>query len=368
MPVSEFRMFINNEGATDETVSRFTALQIDQAMGMATEAELRMDLTADAAGNWADLESDLAQPMQRVRIEVRVGSGDFVPLIDGPVVTHRFDFNATPDRSTMTLIAQDDSVLLNQEESVELFEDTTPDQIATTLIQAAGLEAQAESVPDAGSSVARYTVRRGTAMALLRDLARRHGMNVYVRPGDEPGKSVVVFERPRLAAGDLPELLVMGATRNVNRIELEFDALRPASAIASGVRISDKAVLTSEADASDLAVLGDTPVHELLAPARVLLARTREETTDLDAATQAAVNTSSWAFTARGETAADIYAGVLQAYGLVRLAGVGATFAGDYLISRVTHVLDSERYQQRFTLVRNARMSSGGAPSVPGVF
>lgn len=368
MPVSEFRVFINDEGADEDTVARFTAVQVDQAIGMAAEAELRMEMSADAGGNWTDLEGDLAQPMQRVRVEVRVGNGDFVPLIDGPVVMHRFDFSSTPDRSTMTLIAQDDSVLLNQDEAVELFEDTSPDAIATTLMESAGLEVEAESVPDAGSSLTRYTVRRGTAMFLLKELARRHGMFVYVRPGEQPGKSVGVFSRPKLTAGDLPELLVMGATRNVNQITLEFDALRPMTAGASVVRVSDKAVLTSEATAPDLTPLADTPVHDLLTPARILLARTREEETDLDAATQAAVNTSSWAYTARGEVVADIYAGVLRPHEVVRLAGVGASFAGDYLISRVTHVLNSEKYLQRFTLLRNARTNGGGALNAPSVF
>jgi hypothetical protein len=264
---------------------------------------------------------------------------------------------------------QDDSVLLQREEKVEAFEDRTPDEIARELIEGAGLEAETESVPDAGSSFSRFYLRRGTAMSALRELARRRGMFVYVRPGAQPGASVVVFARPNLAASALPELLLMGASRNVNELSIEFDALRLAAAEAGSVRIADKAVLAASAAASNLEPLGDRPAHDVVEAARVLLARTREEQTDLDEAVQAAVNLSSWAYTARGEVSADTYTGVLQAHSVVPVAGVGAVLSGNYLVSRVTHTLDSDSYRQRFTLLRNARLdgsSGGGLPA--GVF
>jgi phage protein D len=307
--------------------------------------------------------------MERVRVEVRIGSQDYVPLIDGPIVAQRFELSASPGESTMTLVAHDDSVLLNQDEDVELFEDQTPDQIASTLIEEAGLAAETDSTPDAGSNLPRYTVRRGSAMQLLRELARRHGMFAYVRPGSEPGQSVGVFVRPNLTAGDLPELLLMGAERNVNRFSAEFDALRPATARADSVRISDKTLLTSETEVSGQDPLGERPTHDLVSAGQLLLARTREEEADLDAATQAVADLSSWAFSASGEVTGDVYTGVLTPYEVIRVAGVGGYLAGDYLISGVTHTLDFDSYRQEFKLRRNARLNgSNGASSIAGVF
>jgi len=346
-----------------------TEIQVEQAIGMAAESQLRVELAADDGGNWPSVQEDVFQPMQRVRVEVRIGSADYVPLIDGPIVTQKFDFSAEADHSTMTLLSQDDSALLNQEEGVEVFEDTSPDQIASTLMEAAGLTVEADPVPDAGSSFTRYVVRRGTAMRLLRDLARQNGMNVFVRPGDTPGSSVGVFQRPNLTPGDLPELVGMGADRNVNNISVEFDALRPSVASAGSVRFSDKSILTSDTTASDLDPRGDSATHDVVTPGQVLLARSREEQTDIDAATQAAVNSSSFAYTARGEVTADIYAGVLQPYQVVAVSGIGGFLSGDYLISAVTHILNADGYRQRFTLVRNARLNgSASTPSGPGVF
>jgi len=364
MPVAEFRVFVNNASVDEELLDRFTQIRVDEAIGMATEAELNLNLLMNDTGDWSDLGADFAQPMQRVRVEVRIGTGDYVPLIDGPVVTQRFDFDASPGSSGLTLMVQDDSVLLNQDEDVELFEDQTPDQIASRLMGDAGMEVQADAVEDAGSTFTRYVVRRGTPMRLLRELAKRHGMFVYVRPGEQPGTSMGYFVRPDLTPGDLPELLVMGEDRNVNQLSIEFDALRPTRATAGSVRLSDKEVLNSETDTPDLNPLGDTAVHDIVTPGRVLLAGTREEESDLAAATQAAVNSSSWAYSAQGEVAADIYDGVLQTHKVVQVAGVG-DLGGNYLISRVTHLLDSSSYVQRFVLVRNARLN-GSAPSIPG--
>jgi hypothetical protein len=203
-------------------------------------------------------------------------------------------------------------------------------------------------------------------MQLLRDLARRNGMFAYVRPGATPGASVGVFKRPQFDATDLPEILLIGDKRNVSSFSAEFDALRPTKARAGSVALADKSVLTSSTDTADSAPLGDATTHGVTQPAVTLLTGAREEQTDLDAATAATVDLSSWAYAANGELDADRYAGVLQPYRLVRVRGIGGYLSGDYLIGRVTHVLTDNGYRQRFSLHRNAR-SAGGASGASGI-
>jgi phage protein D len=256
-------------------------------------------------------------------------------------------------------------VLLNRDEEVRLFEDMTPSDIVTDLFQQYGLTPEVDNVPGPSGGLSRVIVQRGTAMQLLRELARRHGMFVYVRPGDTPGNSVGVFTRPQTTSSDLPEILVLGANRNVNAFSAYFDALRPLTSRANSVRITDQTLLSSEAAASALSPQGDEAVHDIVTPGVALLARTREDSVDLDAATAAAVDHSSWAYAARAEVVADMYAGVLSPYNVITVSGAGGHLSGDYLISRVTHLLNDENYKQQFTLRRNARSrgGSGGAGS-----
>ncbi len=179
----------------------FGAIRVDQGIGMASEAELDVPVGTDGGGAWQSLEDGFAQVFARIRVEVKVGDGEFVPLIDGPVVAQRFQLEATPEASRMTLVVHDDSVLLNRDESVVAFEDLSPSDIAEQLFNEAGFEPRVDSVPAAGSSYTRYVLQRGTPMQLLRRLARDQGLFVYVEPGATSGRSVGVFQRPLVAPG-----------------------------------------------------------------------------------------------------------------------------------------------------------------------
>lgn len=369
MAIADFRLYLDNEAADEETLALFGEIRVDQAIGMATEAELHLDLTVDDEGYWDGMDEGFAEPGARVRVEVKVGEeGDYVPLIEGTVVGQRFQLSAEAEASEMVLIVQDDSVLLNQDETVELFEDKRADEIAEQLFDDFGLDADVDEMPDAGSALPRFTVQRGTAMELLKELARNHGADVYVRPGDEAGTSVGVFKYPSWGPTDLPELLLLGEERNVANFRAEFDATRPLAATAYSVTAADKTIVGSTLDTPDVETLGDEAAHAVVAPARTLLARTREEQSDLDEAVFAAVNVSSFAYSAAGEVSADSYEGVLRPYHVVTVVGAGATLSGDYLISRVTHVLTDEGYSQQFELKRNARSGGGAGGLLGGIF
>ena len=366
MPVSDFRLYFDGAQADAERLDCFGEVRIDQAIGMATEAELSMDIGTDDNGLWPHIEEDFAQPERRVRVEARTGTGEYTPLIDGLIVGQRFELSGAPNESKLILIIQDDSVLLNRDEAVRLFEDMAPHEIAQQLFQDHGLTAQTDSTLSVSGGPTRCIVQRGTAMHLLRELARRHGMFVYVRPGDIPGQSVGLFVQADLSPSDLPELLLMGANRNVNSFQAQFDALRPMTARASSLNINDQSILVSDASRSSLSDQGAVAAHDMVTAAATLLARTGEDTVDLDAATEAAVNYSSWAYTANAEVVSDAYASILSPYRVISVAGAGAYLSGTYLISRVIHTLNNEQYKQQVTLRRNARSDGASEGSVPG--
>lgn len=363
MPVSEYKMYLDNAPADDEQLNLFSRIKVDQGIGMATEAEIEIPVGMNEAGVWSVLEDDFAQPFKRIRIEVKIRDGNFVPLFDGPVIAQRFELAGAPNISKLLLTAQDDSVLLNLEEQIEVYENKSPDEIAQQLFSDKGLSTDIDSVEVPAGGLDRYLVRRGTTMQFLRELARRHGMFVYVEPDATPGISKGIFKRPNLSSGDYPELLLAGANRNINNFMAEFDALRPLTARADSVNIIDQSIITSEASSSGLDTQGDAAVHTLITPGKILLARTREESVDLDAATAAAVDHSSWAYTASAEVMADRYSGVLQPYKVVTVAGAGGYLSGNWLISHVTHTITDSSYTQAFSLRRNARSSGTGSSS-----
>jgi hypothetical protein len=374
MALAEFRVYFGDTAATTDQLGMITDIKVDQAIGMATEAELKIVLTADDTGAWVGMDEDFAQPFSRIRIEIKLGDdsdeGDYEPLIDGPIVGQRFDLGAGPGESMLTLVIQDDSALLNREEAVQVFEDMTADEIVEQLFSDAGLETDVDSVPDSGSALTRYVVQRGTAMQLVRELARANGMFAYVAPGDTRGASTGVFKKPDLSSGSAPGLLMMGTDRNIDTFSAQFDALRPLTASAGNVSITDKSALSSSADSSDLDPMGDEAVHDIVSPlSAALLARGREEQNDMDAATQAAVDLSSFAYSSTCELDAERYNTVLSPHQVITVSGAGSVLSGDYLISRVTHQINEDSYKQKLTLRRNARAAGagGGLPSLGGI-
>lgn len=367
MPTARMRMFLDNAPASEEQLAVFGAIRIDQSIGMATEAEIDVPAGTDESGTWQYFEDAFAQPFARVRVEVAVAGGTFVPLIDGPVVAQRFQLEAAPESSRITLVVHDDSVLLNRDEAVVVFEDQSPSQIAEQIFSDAGFDPRVDTVAAAGSALKRYAVQRGTPMQMLRRLARDNGMFVYVEPGDSAGRSIGVFQRPLAQDDGLPDLVLRGEERNIGTFTAEFDALRPQAPQAASVLANDRSVVTSVSPSAPGTPLGPEAAHAVLTPAVTLLSRTREEQADIDAATAGAAELSSWAWTAQGEVHADGYAGVLRPYRKIAVRGVGGHLSGDYLISRVAHEIRNAGYKQQFSLTRNARgAGAAGASGLPG--
>lgn len=362
MPAAQFRIFVDNAAASQEQLAMFTSVRVEQAIGMATAGEFEVSLATDDHGQWTGFEDAFVQPFARLRVEVKLGDdNDFVPLLDGPVVGQRFQLRAEPDASTLVIVAHDDSVLLDREEKVVVFKNQPLASLVRTLIEEHGLSARVSpSLPDSGSALDRWIVQRGTNMQLLRQLAQRLGMFASVEPGDSPGQSVGVFEPPQARDEGLPELVLLGDARNIGRFDAEFDALRPQAPRAAAVQAIDTHAIAADAQAADDTALGDEAVHSLLAPAVTLLAHTREEQSDVDAATAGMANLSAWAYSATGEVDSDLYPGVLRPLRKLRVAGMGPHLSGDYMVSRVLHQIGDASYRQTFSLVRNARSAGGG--------
>lgn len=365
---TELRIYLNNEAADEELLYRFRDVRVDLAMGIAAEAELTLEIGADDNGNWEDIESDFTQAFARIRVEIKPPNGDdFVALIDGPIVGQRISLNASPNQSQMVLVVHDDSVLLNRSESVVLYEELTASDIASQIFSEFGFSSEVDSVSAAGGSLERYVVQRGTPAQLLREQARQHGMYFYVAPGGDPGTSVGIFKEPDLTPADYPELVLMGADRNINKFDVEYDALRAVTARATTIDLADKSVIEAKVDSAQIASLGDTATHDITEPGNSLLSLMREESGDLDAGVNAVADYSSWAYRAEAEVAADIYPAVLRPYSVIPVAGPGGYLGGEYLISGVSHRLNDEGYKQTLTLRRNARSAGGsGGSLLPG--
>jgi hypothetical protein len=363
----EFRLFLENTAATREQLDAVDEITVEQRVDAAWEARATYPLRVDAKGAWQGADEPWMQPFARWRLEVRIDGKPWVPLIDGPVVSRQSPRDAEPGRSTLTLVVQDDSVLLNREQGSEPLEGTLTEVVAQLFDHEAIASTDIEEPETGGGDgMTPCTQRRGSNMQLLRQLARQADMHAYVLPGENPGESLGCFKAFPTEAGDLPTLSLLGAERNLDQFQVNGDHQGPARAHASSLSFVDKSVTVAETGPGDLRVLGAEPSPAGTREASILAPPAWGGVTDPTTRATAAGRRASRATEATGSVRGGRYAGVLRPYQAVRVAGVKDTESGTYVVKQVTHSLTRSEYTQAFTLVRDAVSApAGAAPAVP---
>ena len=94
---AEYRVYFDGEPAPRATLDRIETIVVRQDLETVWDADLEIPICADAAGNWADADEAFMKTFKRLRIEVKVGDGGFVPLFEGPLVG--FDSRMTSARA-----------------------------------------------------------------------------------------------------------------------------------------------------------------------------------------------------------------------------------------------------------------------------
>jgi hypothetical protein len=180
MGCAQYRLYLNDAPATANQLARFEDITIEQEMDKATQGRFQVPLCVA-----------FLQGMTRVRLEVQMQNADWIPLIDGPIITVESAMFNEPGRSMLTLVVSDDSFFLHRDETVASFQgsdDAIAGQIYDQVPEIASVDL--DTAPSPSSAGFTTTVLRGTQMEFLKQLAQRQHMHAYVTCGDSPGQSV----------------------------------------------------------------------------------------------------------------------------------------------------------------------------------
>jgi len=231
MVAIDYRVLLDGKPASRDQLDQLETVTVEQQIDMAWQARLEIPICTDDRGRWQGADQPFTTPFARVRVEVRFGSGAFIPLIDGPVVGSDNQMSSQPGQSSFILIVHDASAHLNRTERLQRFDNRPDHQIAKDLLQSVPQIATTDidQTPAAPSGQSTAVVQRGTAMQLLRRLARRQGMHAYVLPGPQAGQSIGAFKQPQTKGDGLPDLVLVGTDRNVAAFNVRADDHRPAT-------------------------------------------------------------------------------------------------------------------------------------------
>jgi hypothetical protein len=363
MSYAQYRLYLNGVAATADQLTHFEDIAIDQEMDQACQGRFQVPLCVTETGLWDEETDAFLQGLTRLRLEVQIGSGTWVPLIDGPIVNvEGAQFNE-PGKSLLTLVVSDDTFYLHRNESVASFQGSD-DQIAAQLFEQVAQIASTDVDPAPAPSNPGFdtTVLRGTPMECLRQLATRQHMHAYVTCGDSPGQSVGCFKLDPDPTQDfgLAPLVLLGTGTNIFSFHSETTVGQSATFQSGAVDLNDRSTDTRASDLSDLNLQGTDPtpgsaIQRLLRPGQ-------PDALTLARAVQAASERAAYALSASGEVMKGVYPSVLQPYQCVQVLGANGTLSGTWLIRQVTHTLTRNHYGQSFKVTRNAQSAGANSP------
>jgi hypothetical protein len=365
MGVVEFKMFFDGSSATQDQLDKVDEVVVEQSVDKAWEARIKIPVCVNNDGKWEGESEAWMKAFKQIRVEVNPGDGKFVPLIDGPVVGFDNARTALPGKSVVTVVVHDDSALLNREAKVEVQQGKADSDLARQIFSDAQLTPDVDTTPpqpDANGA----SVRRGTPMHYLRDLARRnHDFHAYVLPGKSPGKSIGCFKRFRTDTDGLPDMTLLGADRNMESFNVKNKSQDPSTVKAATLSIAHDTIQKSTSSYRDATLMGDqTPDASDPKPATRLLPPGQTDRVDLDQATKGAAADSGFSLEATGTIVPFCYPAALSPYRVVMVRISDSQYSGKYLISQVTHTLTRSVYTQSFGMKGNG-VSAGGAGGGP---
>lgn len=370
MGAIEFKVFLDNSSATQDQLDKIDQITVDQAVDRAWEARFRIPVCVNNDGRWEGEQEAWMRAYTRMRVEINPGDGTFVPLIDGPVVGFDSARSADPGKSVVTVIVHDDSALLNRQADVDVQEGRTDSELARQIF----LDAHLGGVPDIEETPPQpdprtaAAVRRGTPMQFLRELARRNqDWHAYVLPGRTAGQSIGCFKRFPTDTDGLPDMVLLGADRNIQTFNVNNRDQDPCTVRAATLSISDKSITTSTSSYRDATLMGDQPASSGSGgEATCLLPPGQNDRVDLDSATRGAAADSGLSLEASGSIVPSCYTAALSPYRCVLVKISNSEYSTKYVITQVTHTLSRSVYTQSFSMKGNGvTAASGGNATVP---
>ncbi|MEJ7603338.1 MAG: hypothetical protein WKG01_35955 [Kofleriaceae bacterium] len=394
----EYKLWLDGKPVDEQFYTMIGTITVDQGIDLATEARVELEMCMDDHGRWSGPNAKYAQTWKRLRIEVRSHTPSWVPLIDGPIVAWDADVSGEPGTSMMTLVAHDDTTLLNVEARYEKFEGKTDEQLVRDLLlraRAAIDTLDIDPFPEQPKDRPLKHIKRGTEMEMLRSIADPYDMHVYVVPGDTIGRSVACVKRLSTDPSGLPVLLLAGTDRNVEGfgarndvaqamryqgLQLDVDNVAQGKALRSKWTADDVGPVHGNQGQAPEPTPVDPPVDLLgkltaidsldslgiaLLPPNVAAFR------NVEVLVSRWQQRSSYTITAQGSVRYGCYNGVLRAYDVVGVSGVPERLCTNFVVREVTHTLARSEYRQDFALMTNAtaQVAQQGGGFVPsGVF
>lgn len=365
----EYKVWYNNKLATQPLLDAIEEIVVHQDVDAAWEAQIKIPVCIAEDGSWhGEKEKEYSQN-SRVRIEARIGDGEWTPLIDGTIVRQQPDYNAMPGSSIVTLVVHDDIRLLNTDPPTEDFGNDSDEDVIKALFKIDSIPKPPEidTFPPNPDTEAVNNLT-GKRIQMLREMAERYkGFHAYVLPGDTAGTSKACFKKFTNETPRLPTMYLTGPERNISRFNLKLNTRKATKVEGAKLDIDDPSSITEVSSKHPKPASGESATAEKEVLSTTRLDPSQTGVVDLQAAADAAAEESGFTLSASGEILPQCYTGILRPYMRVSVRASNSRYSGDYVLQSVTHTLGRSEYMQSFSVLGNAvsaeKRFSASAPS-----
>ena len=354
MPVS-FTLLMAMAPAPPPVMDAVQEVEVETTTEAASVFRLRLGIAQTALGDWTVLNLDPFRPLVPVSVRVQTGLGIPEAIINGYVTGQQVTYADEPGQSVLEVTGMDATLLMNLQEKVMLWPNMPDSAIAAAIFGQYAVIPQAQPTPPALTEPEGTTTQRGTDIRFLRRLAARNGFDCYVQPEPATGLDMGFFQPPSLVG--LPQAVLnvnLGEQTNVRGFRVQYDMLRPTTAVGATLDTSTKSPQPAVAPASLQVPLGlEGTLLRIIPPPVVRPAETgQSRSPGLQTAAQSIVDQSTWCVVAEGEVGDDV--GVLRPGKIINVRGAGRVYNGSYYVTRVRHRITRDSYTQQFQARRNA--------------
>lgn len=304
----------------------------------------------------------------RVVIVVTVNGTPDV-IMDGVITNHQVVPGADGSHSVLSVIGEDLTALMNQQDFSGFPFPATPAEgrVALLLLKYAFLGVIPLIVPsiliDVPLPTGNIPGQRGTDLAYIRALADKVGYVFYLDPGPVPGVNKAYWG-PQIKVGvPQPALNIdMDVHTNVESLSFSFDNQQ--NKIPTVFIYNEQAKVVIPIPLPPITPLN--PPLGLIPPLPTSLADLQPVSDNLSklSVPQAIMiglaKAARFAEAVKGEGSLDVlrYGRPLKARGLVGVRGAGPAFDGLHYVKSITHKLKRGEYKQSFKLSRNGLLST----------
>jgi len=304
-------------------------------------------------GDFPLLTDDAIAPETILAIAI---NGDLLPniLVSGPVVRHEISITHGGEGSTLDVIGMDKKIEMDREDKVRIWSNQLDSTVVMSVLSEYAIVPDVEVTATLHTDLKHALVQRESDLRFVQRLARRNGYWFWLTE-EAPGVTIGHFKKPPVNDSASLDLRINVSDPNVDAVSIVWDVERPTSTSVSQLDLNSLNNIDGSVQQPTLTGLASHDLSTIVNSTRQShIAVPVDDAGDLTSRSESLLIENGWFIRASLSVKKSKLHDVVRAHQVVSLTGAGLRHSGNYLVSRVQHVINPDDHIMEVELIRNA--------------